>query len=38
MIEDQHVLTLSERFPKEMEAPGRADILIELSKSLFKNF
>ena len=32
MIEDQHVLTLSERFPKEMEAPGRADILIELSK------
>ena len=32
MIEDQHVLKLSERFPKEMEAPECADILIELSK------
>ena len=32
MTENQYELTLSERFPKEMEAPGRADILIELSK------
>lgn len=32
MIEDQYVLELSERFPKEMEAPERADVLTELSK------
>ena len=32
MIEDQYELKLSERFPKEMEVPERADILIELSR------
>jgi len=32
MIENQYVLKPSERFPKEMEAPKRADVLIELSK------
>lgn len=32
MIENQYVLKPSERFPKEMEAPERADVLVELSK------
>ena len=32
MTENQYVLKPSERFPKEMEAPKRADVLIELSK------
>ena len=32
MTENQYVLKPSERFPKEMEAPERADVLIELSK------
>ena len=32
MIENQYELKPSERFPKEMEAPERADVLIELSK------
>ena len=32
MIEDQYELKLSERVPKEMEVPKRADILIELSR------
>ena len=31
-MEDQDELRPGERFPKEMEAPGRSDILIELSK------
>ena len=32
MIENLYVLKPSERFPEEMEAPGYADVLIELSK------
>lgn len=32
MTENQDVLKPSERFPKEMEAPERADVLIELSR------
>lgn len=32
MIENQYVMKLSELFPKEMEAPECADVLIELSK------
>lgn len=32
MTENQYVLKPSERFPKEMKAPKRADVLIELSK------
>ena len=31
-MENQNELKPGERFPKEMEAPGRSDILIELSK------
>ena len=30
MIENLYVLKPSERFPEEMEAPGYADVLIEL--------
>lgn len=32
MIENPCVLKLSERFPKEMKAPERADVLLELSR------
>lgn len=32
MIENQHILKPGERFSKEMEAPERPDILIEVSK------
>lgn len=32
MIENQDILKPSERFPKEMEAPECADVLIELSR------
>ena len=32
MIEDQYILKPNEQFPKEIEAPERSDILLELSK------